>query len=156
VQQRVCVLALVAVIGTASAVRAQSRPDEASLKLVHETMIKNVTAGNLAVIQGLIHPQAVGFFRDSQQAVRLGPSLTPAAILPTLIADLGHFSSTTPTDTGYLALGNVGIVNMTTYQERKSNERGPDRFVRGTYVYLWEGGSWKLVSWHGSDTPLKK
>jgi hypothetical protein len=155
VQQRVCVLALVAVIGTASAVRAQGRPDEASLKLVHETMIKNVTAGNLAVVQGLIHPQAVGFFRDSQQAVRLGQGASPAEILPTLIADLGHFTST-PTDTGYRALGNVGIVYMTTFQARKSNERGPDRFVRGTYVYLWEGGSWKLVSWHGSDTPLEK
>ena len=69
--QRVCVLALVAVICTSSAVRAQGRPDEASLKLVHETMVKSVTAGNLAVVQGLIHPQALGFFRDSQQAVRL-------------------------------------------------------------------------------------
>jgi hypothetical protein len=65
VQQRVCVLALFAVICTASAVRAQGRPDEDSLKLVHETMIKSVTAGNLAVVQSLIHPQSVGFFRDS-------------------------------------------------------------------------------------------
>jgi hypothetical protein len=46
----------------------------------------------------MIHPQAVGFFRDSQQPVRLGPSLSPADILATLIADLGHFTST-PTDT---------------------------------------------------------
>ena len=45
---------------------------------------------------------------------------------------------------------------MATYQERKSNERGPNRFVRGTYVHLWESGSWKLVSSHGSDTPLSK
>jgi hypothetical protein len=146
---------LAAVIATAPVVRAQGRPDDASLKLVHETLIKSVTAGNLAVIQGLIHPQAVGFFRDSQQAVRLGQGASPAEILPTLIADLGHFTST-PTDTGYRALGNVGIVYMTTFQERKSNERGPDRFVRGTYIYLWDSTGWKLVSWHGSDTPLKK
>ena len=71
-EQRVCVLALVAVIATAPTVRAQGRPDDASLKLVHETLIKSVTAGNLAVIQGLIHPQAVGFFRDSQQACTVG------------------------------------------------------------------------------------
>jgi hypothetical protein len=155
VKPRVSVLALVAIIATAPVVRAQGRPDDASLRLVHETMIKSITAGNLAVVQGIIHPQALGFFRDSQKPVRLGSDLSPADILATLIADLGHFTST-PTDSGYRVLGNVGIVYMTTYQERKSNERGSDRFVRGTYIYLWDNNGWKLVSWHGSDTPLKK
>jgi hypothetical protein len=155
VEQRVRVLALIAVIAIAPVVRAQGRPDEASLKLVHETVIKSVTAGNLAVVQGLIHPQALGFFRESQQMVLLGSGVTPANILPTLIADLGHFVST-PTNTGYRVFGTVGVAYMTTFQERKSNERGPDRFVRGTYTYVWENGNWKMVSWHGSDTPLKK
>ena len=154
-KSRVCVVVLLAVTAIAPVVRAQGRPDEASLKQVHEIIIKSITAGNLAVVQGMIHPQAVGFFRDSQRPVQLGPELTPANILSTLVADLGHFTST-PTDTGYKVLGTVGIVYMTTYQERKSNERGPDRFMRGTYIYLWEGSGWKLVSWHGSDTPLKK
>jgi hypothetical protein len=98
VKPRVCVLALVAIIAAAPVVRAQGRPDEASLKLAHGIMIKSITAGNFAVVQGMIHPQAVGFFRDSQQPVRLGPSLSPADILATLIADLGHFTSTS-TDT---------------------------------------------------------
>jgi len=31
-----------------------------------------------------------------------------------------------------------------------------DRYNRGTYVYISEGGNWKLLSWHGSDTPLKQ
>lgn len=154
-EQRVRVLALITVIAVVPVVRAHGRPDEASLKLAHETVIKSVTAGNLAVVQGFIHPQALGFFRDSQQPVRLGSGVTAADILPTLIADLGHFIST-PTNTGYRIFGNVGIAYMTSFQERKSNERGPDRFVRGTYVYFWENDSWKLVSWHGSDTPVKK
>jgi hypothetical protein len=146
---------VVAIVAIVPVVRAQGRPDEASLKLIHETMIKSITAGNPAVVQGMIHPQALGFFRDSQQPVRLGPELTPQNILATLIADLGHFTST-PTDTGYKVFGTVGIVYMTTFQNRKSNERGPDRFVRGTYIYFWDNTTWKLVSWHGSDTPVKK
>ena len=152
-KQCACVLTLVALVATAFPVWAQGRPDEASLKLTHETVIKSVTAGNLALVQNLIHPQALGFFRDSQQLVRLGSGVTAADILPTLIADLGNFVST-PTETGYRVFGTSGIVYMTTFQDRKSG-RG-DRYVRGTYVYLWENGAWKMVSWHGSDTPLKK
>lgn len=154
-RHRMYALGLVALIGSTVVVRAQGGPDEASLKLTHETLVKSVTSGNLAVIQGMIHPRASGFFRDSQQLVQLGQGVTAADILPTLIADIGHFVSI-PTDTGYRILGTVGVVNMTAFQERKRDERGSDRYVRGTYIYAWEGGNWKLVSFHGSDTPLKK
>jgi 4-hydroxythreonine-4-phosphate dehydrogenase len=44
----------------------------------------------------------------------------------------------------------------TIFLRAKKGEKQGDRFVRGTYVYLREGDNWKLVSWHGSDTPLKK
>jgi hypothetical protein len=155
VRHRIFVLGLVALIGSTALVRAQGGPDEASLKLSHETLVKSVTSGNLAVIQAMIHQRASGFFRDSQQLVQLGQSVTAADIVPTLIADLGHFVST-PTDTGYRVLGTVGVVNMTAFQQRKRNERGSDRYVRGTYIYAWEAGNWKLVSFHGSDTPLQK
>ena len=50
----------------------------------------------------------------------------------------------------------MGIVNMTAFQKRKPSEKGPDRYVRGTYTYFYDGSNWKLVSWHGSDTPVKK
>jgi hypothetical protein len=150
------VLAVAVALGAPAAAAAQAGPDEASLKLAHETVIKAVTSGNLAVAQGMVHPRASGFFRESQQLVQLGTGVTASDILPTLFADLGTFASISATNTGYRAFGTFGIVNMTAFQKRKSSERGPDRFVRGTYVYLWDAGNWKLVSWHGSDTPVKK
>lgn len=155
VRQIVCGLAVVALAASTAVVRAQGSPDEASLKLVHETVFKAVASGNLTLIQGLIHTRASGFFRDSQQPVQLGSGVTAADVLPTLLADLGHFQSI-PTDTVYRVIGTVGVVNMTSFQQRNRNERGSDRYLRGTYIYAWDGGSWKLVSWHGSDTPLKK
>jgi hypothetical protein len=156
VRQLTIGLAIVALLGMPTAARAQAGPDETSLKLAHETVIKAVTSGNLAVVQGMIHPRASGFFRDSQQLVQLSPTVTAAAVLPTLIADLGTFASIATTDTGYRIFGAIGIVNMTAFEKRKPSERGSDRYLRGSYVYLWEAGNWKLISWHGSDTPLKK
>jgi SnoaL-like domain len=150
-----CALALVASLESVAAVAAQGAPDEASLRLAHATIVKAVTSGNLAVIQGLIHPQASGFFRESQQPVQLGPGVTPADILPALVGDLARFVST-QTNTGVRVIGSVGIVNMTLFQQRKRNERGSDRYVRGTYVYIADGDNWKLAAWHGSDTPLQK
>jgi hypothetical protein len=156
VRQLTIGLAVVAQLGMSAAARAQAGPDEASLKLAHETIIKAVTSGNLIVVQGMIHPRASGFFRESQQLVQLSPTLSAATVLPTLITDLGTFASIATTDTGYRLFGTIGIVNLTAFEKRKPSERGSDRYVRGTYVYLWEAGNWKLISWHGSDTPLKK
>jgi hypothetical protein len=146
----------VAVLGLPVAATAQAGANEASLKLAHETVVKAVTSGNLAVVQGIIHPQGAGFFRDSQQLVQLTPTATASSVLPTLITDLGTFAAIATTSTVYRTFGTVGIVNMTAFEKRKPSEKGSDRFVRGTYVYVFEAGNWKLVSWHGSDTPLKK
>ena len=153
---RVSVLAVLAILGSAGVARAQAAPDEASLKLAHETVIKAVTSANLTVLQAMIHPRASGFFRSSQQPVLLGSGVTAADILPTLMTDLGTFAAITTTSTGYRAVGPIGVVTVTVFQKRKSSEKGPDLYVRGTYVYGWDEGSWKLVSWHGSDTPVKK
>jgi hypothetical protein len=148
--------AVVVVLGGAAAAQAQTGPDETSLKLAHETMIKAVTTGTLAVAQGMIHPRASGFFRNSLQLVQLGSGVTANDILSTLFADLGTFASISTTDTGYRAFGPMGVVNMTAFQKRKPSEKGPDRHARGTYTYFFENGNWKLVSWHGSDAPVKK
>lgn len=155
-RQTTIVVAAVAMLGMPIAARAQAGPDETSLKVAHETIIKAVTSGNLAVVQGMMNPRASGFFRESQQLVQLSPTVTAAAVLPALIADLGTFASIGTTDTGYRLFGTIGIVNITAFQKRKPSEKGSDRFVRGTYVYLFEAGNWKLISWHGSDAPLKK
>jgi hypothetical protein len=155
VRYRICLLAIVALVGSADAARAQGRPDEPSLKLAHETLIQSVTSGNLTVATAMIHPRASGFFQESQRPVQLGQDVSAATILPTLITDLGHFNST-PADTAYRVVGPVGVVHMTAFMQAKKGERLPDRYVRGSYIYNWEGGNWKLVSWHGSDTPLKK
>lgn len=152
---RICLLAIVTFMGSEIVTRAQGNPDESSLKLAHETLIKSVTSANLTVLQSMIHPRASGFFQASQQLVQLGAGVSAADILPTLIADLGHFVSI-PTDTAYRVVGPVGVVNLTAFLQAKKNEKQPDRYVRGTYVYSWDGGNWKLVSWHGSNTPLKK
>jgi hypothetical protein len=154
VRYRICLVAVVAFIGSTAVARAQGGSDEASLKLVHETVVKSVTSGNVAVLQGMIHPRASGFFHASQQPVQLGSGVSAADILPTLITDLGQFVSI-PTDTSYRVIGQVGVVNLTAFLSGKKFGQ-PDRYVRGTYVYASEGGNWKLVSWHGSDTPLKK
>ena len=154
-RHRTCVLAIVAVVGTAVMARAQGAPDEPSLKTAHETIVSSVTSGNLAVLQSMVHPRATGFFRESQQLVQLGGSVTAASILPTLVSDLGRFV-TVPTNTAYRVIGPVGMVNMTAMLQAKKGEKQPDRFVRGTYIYLWDAGNWKLISWHGSDTPLQK
>lgn len=152
---RICAIvvgiSLVAVTGAA----AQGSGDEPSLRLTHETVVTSVTSANLATLQAIVHPRAAGFFKESQQLVQLGGGVTANDVLPTLIADLGRFVSV-PTDTEYRVIGPVGLVNLTAVLQAKKGEKQGDRFVRGTYVYLYDGGGWKLVSWHGSDTPLQR
>ncbi len=124
-------------------------------RTVGSSMFCNVTTGNLTLVQAILHPRATGFFRDSQILVQLNSQVGPADILPAVIADVGRFVSV-PTNTTYRVIGGVGLVNMTAMLRAKKGEKQPDRFVRGTYVYVSEGGNWKLASWHGSDIPLQK
>lgn len=152
---RIVVLAIVALVGSASTVRAQESPEEHALRAAHETIVGSVTTGNLALAQAMIHPRALGFFRDSLFLVQLGGEVGTTDILPAVVGDLSRFVSV-PTDTVYRTFGQVGLVSMTATLRAKKGEKQPDRFVRGTYAYISDGGNWKLVSWHGSDIPLVK
>jgi len=134
---------------------AQSGLDEQSLKTAHETMIGSVKTANLTVLQAMIHPRALGFYRESQFPVQIRSDYSAADAVPSVITDIGRFM-TVPTDTVYRVVGPVGVVCMTSSLQPKKGEKQPPRYQRGTYVYVAEGGSWKLVSWHGSDTPLVK
>jgi hypothetical protein len=155
VRTQVRALVTVAMVAWAAVAHAQGNPDEQALKAAHETLVGSVTTGNLTMAQAMIHPRGMGFFKDSQMLVQLSSQVGPANILPAVIADVGRFVSV-PTDTTYGFFGQVGLVNMTATLRAKKGEKQPDRFVRGTYVYIADGGNWKLVSWHGSDIPLQK
>lgn len=153
---RVWVLAIMVVVAPVALARAQSGPDEQSLKVAHETIINAVKAGNLSLLQALIHPRGLGFYRDSQFPVQIRSDYSAADAVPAVLTDLSRFVAV-PTDTVYRVVGQVGVVCMTaSLQAKKGDNKPPDRYTRGTYVYISEGGNWKLVSWHGSDTPLVK
>jgi len=148
-------LALVAALVAAPLLSAQSAPTEQSLKTTHDALAAALKSGNLTMAQGLIHPQALGFYRDSQMLVQLRAGYGPADALPSVLADLGRFDII-PYDTGYRVIGNTGVVCMSTNLQAKKWEKAQDRFIRATYVYVNVNGNWKLLSWHGSDVPLKK
>jgi hypothetical protein len=141
--------------GTVAAGHAQSGLDEQSLKTAHETMIQNIEKANLVVLQAMIHPRALGFFRESHSPAQIRREYSAADALPSVVADIAKFVAV-PTDTVYRVVGQVGIVCMTTAMQSKKGEKQSSRFLRGTYVYIAEGGNWRLLSWHGSDTPAMK
>jgi len=149
------IIAIMIAVASTTLGHAQSNLTEQSLKTTHETMIGNIKTANLVVLQAMIHPRALGFFRESQRPAEIRSGFTPADALPSVVSDLGKFVSV-PTDTVYRVVGQVGIVCMTAAMEAKKGEKQLSRSQRGTYVYISESGNWKLVSWHGSDTPLTK
>ena len=147
------ILAIMVAAESLSPGHAQSGPDEQSLKTAHETMINSVKTANLTILQAMIHPRALGFYRESQFPVQIRSDYTAADAVPSVLTDFGRFIAV-PTDTVYRVVGQVGVVCMTSALQPKKGEKQPPRYLRGTYVYISEGGSWRLVSWHGSDTPL--
>jgi hypothetical protein len=153
VRQAACVLAMIVALGWAAPTLAQRAPDEQSLKVAHDTVMSAVKSANLTVLQALIHPRALGFYRDSQFPVEIRSDYTAADALPSVLTDLSRFVSV-PTSSVYRVVGQVGVVCMTASLQMKKGSK--DRYSRGTYVYISEGGNWKLLSWHGSDTPLKQ
>ena len=151
----VWILAAMIAAGVVAPVNAQSGANEQSLKTAHETMINSVKTANLTILQAMIHPRALGFFYGSQFPVQLRGDYSAADALPAVVDDLGRFVAV-PTDTVYRVVGQVGVVCMTSAMQPKKGQDQQPRYLRGTYIYIWEGGNWKLVSWHGSDTPLVK
>jgi SnoaL-like domain len=134
---------------------AQPAGSEASLKAVHAVLMQAVTSGNVSAVSNLVNPAALGFFRESERLVQLGSDFGPAQVVPAVVADLGQFSSV-PFVTAYRVIGDVGIVAMTSNQQPKKGVDVKPRYLRSTYVYTLVQGDWRLVSWHTSDTPLKR
>lgn len=154
-RHRMWVLAVVALIGSSVLMRTQARMDEQSLKVAHETLFGGVKTGNLALLQTMIHSRGLGFFRESVRPAQLGAGYGAGDALPAVLADLGRFQSI-PTQTVYRVVGQVGVVAMTAQLQAQKGSDQQDRFSRATYVYIVDGANWKLLSWHGSDTPQKK
>ncbi|GEM_PF-2603071 len=134
---------------------ARTGPTEGSLKVVHDTVINSVTKGNVAAVQLILHPQALGFFRESQFPAQVKSGFTTTDALSAVLAELTSFVAFPTTETVYRVVGNVGIALMTaTLEPHKGEKKKLPRYLRGTYVYVWNDGYWKLLSWHSSDTPL--
>lgn len=148
------ILSIMVIAASVGSGQAQGGPTEGSLKVAHEAMISSMTSGNMPVLQAMIHPQALGFFRESQFPVQIRGDYTAADAVPSVIAELGRFVAIPMTSTVYRVIGQAGIVCMASALQPKKGEKQIPRYLRGTYVYVFEDGKWKLVSWHGSDTPL--
>jgi len=134
---------------------AQVSPTEESLKVVHDTVINSVTKGNVPAVQAVMHPQALGFFRESQSPAQVKGGYTTTDALSSVLAELTSFVAFPTTATVYRVVGNVGLALMTaTLEPHKGEKKKLPRYLRGTYVYVWNDGYWKLLSWHSSDTPL--
>jgi hypothetical protein len=132
---------------------AQTGATEQSLRTAHETLMGALKSGNLVMVQALIHPQALGFFRDGQRLAQLGGSYGAAEALPAVLTDLGQFQ-VVPYEATYRVSESTGIVCLSASMQAK--EKSKSRVIRATYVYVVTGGNWKLLSWHTSDVPLQK
>ena len=152
---RMLTLSLIIALATAPFLSAQSAATEQSLKATHESLMAAIKSGNLTIAQALIHPRALGFFRESQMIVELRPSYSAADVLPSVLADLGRFIAI-PYAVTYRVIGNTGVVGISNSLQAKKWEKTSDRFTRSTLVYVNVSGNWRLLSWHSSDVPLKK
>jgi hypothetical protein len=102
----------------------------------------------------LLHPSALGFFRESRVIVQLSPEYGAKEAIPAVLADLANFSISTYEI--YRVVGNTGLVCLTNTFQAKKGKKVEDRYLRLTLVYIFTGGNWRLLSWHTSDTPLNK
>ena len=136
-------------------------PQVEGLKMVHSGLLQAFESGDMQSLQSKIHRQAVGFFRDAQRLTQLSSRLQVKDVIPALWADTMRFART-PLDTTYTVVGHTGIVSTTASFQPLKNPPDPNaqkakgpRYGRMTHVYTFEAGSWKLVAWHTSDTPVK-
>ena len=134
--------------------------DEDQLKATHTVFLEGAKTGNLDLLAALIHPQALGFMRESQSVVQLKPTYGALELLPPLLADLSRFMLT-PYEKVYRVIGDTGIVCSITRatpvaNDPKTKKKGSERFNRATYFYTKVEGGWKLLSWHTSEVPLRK
>ena len=132
---------------------------EDELKTVHTVFAQAATTGGVQQVAALIHPQALGFMRASQSLVQLKPG-GASDILPALLADVARFE-VTPYDVVFRVVGDSGVVAAThtavaTEKNPKTDKKDPRQYNRATYMYVREGGRWRLLSWHVSGVPLNK
>lgn len=133
---------------------------EEDLKATHRLVAEAARTGNVAFMESVIHPRALGFMRGSQMIVELDSSTGAREIVTPLIVDMSRFLLT-PYQTVFRALGDTGVVCTTVVgkplaDDPKTGKKGPDMYNRATYLYARLDGRWRLVSWHSSDIPLKK
>jgi len=148
-------LTFVGALADASLAGGQSLAPEESLRITHEAFADAVRQGNLGAAQGRIHPRALGFFFDSELLVQLGRTYGPTEALSPVIADLSRLISTNFT-AEYRVVGDTGVACLTSTQVPKKGEKGKPAYRRLTYVYVRADGTWKLLSWHSSEPPLKR
>lgn len=148
-------LPALAFVAFGTAAFAQDGPTEANLKLAHQTLVSAIASGNPAMVEPIIARNGLGFYRESQLIVRLEGAYGPREAIPTLLADLGRFTSATY-DTVFRVAGTTGVVCSASNLQPKKGEKAPPRFIRGTWTYVFVDGAWKLLAWHSSDIPLKK
>jgi hypothetical protein len=147
------ILAFILALASTSLMNAQSESGETTLKTAHEFLMNAVKSGNLTSLGAVIHPRALGFYRQSQFAVQLRSEYSATDALPAVLDDLSKFVSI-PTDTVYRAIGSTGVICMSATLTPKKGSKEKTRYLRSTWIYVNVDGNWKLVSWHSSDTPL--
>jgi len=147
----VLALSLLTALAGGSAASAQTMSADDSLKATHELLMQAVKSANVAMITTVVHPQAFGFFRESQRIAELKTGVGVADIAAPILNDLSFFTLSR-VDTQIRRLGDIGIVAVSTIAESKKKS---DRNLRSTYVYVRTGDTWKLWSWHTSDLPKK-
>ena len=152
---RALVFAVAVTFAVMPGLSTQSGATEENLRITHESLFGAIKSGNLTMAQALIHPRALGFYRDSQRIVELRPDYGAAEALPSVLADIGRFSAVVY-DASYRIVGDTGIVCMANSLQPKKWEKVKARSIRSTYVYINADGNWKLLSWHTSDIPLNK
>jgi hypothetical protein len=149
----VSVAVLVAVLAAPVASFAQG--DVTSLKTVHALLLKAVEQGNVGLVGNLVHPQAIGFFADSQFPVILGSQQSIADVVSTLMSDLAMFTRV-QYDAEYRVVGTTGIVAVRATQQPNPGTRARPVYLRSTFVFTDVDGKWMLLSWHTSVMPLNK
>lgn len=145
-------LAALAVLTLGPPSRAQTPASEESLQVAHDTVVNAVKTGNLAMLTGLIHRKAMGFFEDGQMLARLRPGSSPQELLSPVVADVSKFASS-PVETDYRVVGDTGVVCITAAVK---DPKSSTQYLRVSYVYVFVEGNWRLLSWHSSQVPLKR
>jgi len=152
------ILAVFTILAGPLTVAAQQDLED-DLKTTHRLLVEAAKTGNVAFLESVIHPQALGFMRESQIVVDLTGGSRLREIIPSLLVDMSRFLLT-PYETAFRAFGNSGIICSTSAAvpqapDPKTNKKGPARYSRATWLYARLDGRWRLVGWHTSDIPLK-